>query len=633
MIGDGATDEKDLDLDNSKVQFIKANGDTEAHIDMGESDSGSFCGLTKEELMKYADDPYWVRVRRILLALFWLVWLGMLAAAIIIIVLAPKCPPRPDLEWWQKCSVQEVYPRSFKDSDGDGVGDIKGIEDKLNYIKDNQADAVLLSSVYKSPNTDFGYDVVDHKEIQKEYGTMEDFDSLKSAIHRNGLKLILDFIPNHSSKDHMWFQESSKGADNEYSDFYMWANGKGGSTTEPPNKWVSAYGGSAWTYSASRGQWYLHHFSENQPELNLRNPKVMQELDDILTFWLDHGADGFRVDSAAYLFEDSTLKDEPSADKKKYTMFQNETYEAIAHWREIIDNRTSATNEGKYLMVEASGGDVAQVMRFYEYGANAPLNGQLLKLGPECGSSCAAEQVAGWIDVMNSEKYTANWQLGNHDTSRVASRLPATVSVKAANLLLLTLPGTAITYYGDEIGMTDNMAITETRDTLMVPSRDPERTPMQWNDGIAAGFSNTTNTWLPVNENYHTTNVKTELAQGRPASVLKLYREIVALRDEPSMQWGKYQHTDKVSSKIYGYVRQAQGFDGYLVAVNLDATGSTANFHEQHPDIVPAKGKVVAHTGAAGLEKGRSLSMDKLYLPAGEGFVFKWTWEDSPTNE
>lgn len=631
MIVEGATDEKDLDLDNSKVQFIKANGDTEAHIDMGESDSGSFCGLTKEELMKYADDPYWVRVRRILLASFWLIWLAMFAAAIIIIVLAPKCPHRPDQDWWQKCHVHEVYPRSFKDSDGDGVGDLNGIEDNLKYIQDNNADAVLLSSVYKSPNKDFGYDVVDHLDIDPAYGTMDDFNSLKSAIHKKGLKLIMDFIPNHSSKEHAWFVESSKAEANEYSNFYVWADAV-------PNNWVSSYTGeSAWTKSDSNQKYYLHSIHPELPDLNLREPKVMEKLDEILAYWLDNGADGFRVNNAAYLYEKIGLEDEATAGDGSSTRFLNETYEAIQHWREMIDNHTSATNEGKYLMVDALEGSTSQVMKFYEYGADAPLNGNLLKLDSTCDSTCVRQQVNDFMDNLPADK-TANWQIGNHDTSRIATRMSADL-VNAANLLLLTLPGTSLGYYGDEIGMIDNADITSPQDTKD-PSRDPERTPMQWNDGISAGFSNTSNTWLPVNANYHTINVKSELAWGNDNTNLKVFRDLVVLRDEPSMQWGEYTPTSDVNSKIFGYVRQAVGFEGYLVAVNFDENPGAANFHAAHPEIVPSMGKLVAHISPnlgrfdIGESIGESVKLDGgLLLNPGEAFVFKWSWDDSPTKE
>jgi len=643
MIPDGKdpsqTDEKDaLDLDSSKVKFINANGGADAHVNIGDNGDGGFCGLSKEELMKYADDPYWVRVRWILLILFWVAWFGMLAAAIIIIIVAPKCPPRPNQQWWQESSVCQVYTRSYKDSNGDGIGDLKGIEEKIDYIKDNEAGAVHLSSIFKS-DFDLGYGVIDHKDVDPEVGTMEDFEDLRGHLHRKSIKLILDFIPNYTSRNHLWFQESRKGSDNDFSDFYVWRAGSGGS---PPNDWQNVHGGSAWTKDDERGMYYLHTNLEEQPDLNLRSARVQQELTNILHFWLDKGVDGFRVVDAAYLFENN---DTSVADGMA---FQPESYAQVALWKKVLEDYVKSKEgmDPKMLMVDVAG-TAEQNAGFYKHanasGADLVIQQNLLSLQ----SSGISSQDVGNL-IMNAimdtptTEWTGSktaWQVGNQDTSRVATRVGQTYQ-ELANMLALLLPGTALTYYGEEIGMVDGVIATPV-DVLASRGgvgRDPERTPMQWTGNAEhAGFSapgNDSEPWLPVNADYHGLNVAVQSAQGNSHSTLKTYRALAALRKEPSFQWGTYQDTQDASHKIYGFIRQAEGFPGFLVAANFDSVAGTADFHAMHGDVVPQQGRIVANTmGGERAEHyyvGDSMMLDGVYLAPGEGAVFTWDWENVP---
>lgn len=651
MIPDGndppQTDEKDaLDLDSSKVKFINANGGADAHVNIGDDGENAFCGLTKEELMKYADDPYWVRVRWILLILFWVAWFGMLAAAIVIIIVAPKCPPRPNEEWWQKSSVCQVYTRSYKDSNGDGIGDLKGIEEKLDYIQDNHAGAVHLSSIFKS-DVDFGYGVVDHKDVDPEVGTMVEFEALRGHLHRKSIKLILDFIPNYVSKNHPWFQESRKTETNDYSDYFVWK--------AAASDWTNVHGDSAWTLDDERGMYYLHTNLPEQPDLNLNNPKVQEELKNILHFWLEKGVDGFRVVDAAYLFESN------DTDKADGNKFQQESYNQIAAWRKYLDEYTKEKeSDAKLLMVDVTG-TPEEVAGFYTVanntGADLVINKNLLALDSvvtPITSKDVGNLVLNALTSTPETEWTGSktaWQLGNQDTSRVASRLNTGDNdyIDVANMLALLLPGTALTYYGEEIGMKDGaISFEQTQDILgknagaagyEAVSRDPERTPMQWTGNQDnAGFTpqvNSSDPWLPVNDDYQVLNVAIESAQANGDSTLKVYRALAALRQEPSFRWGTYKDTQDASQKVFGFIRQAQGFPGFLVAANFDSVHGTADFHASNPDWVPKQGKIVAHTMSYDRQPdypvNKTVWLDGVYLAPGEGVVFSWDWKDVPT--
>eukprot|EP00918_Siedleckia_nematoides_P097379 GHVU01213502.1.p1 GENE.GHVU01213502.1~~GHVU01213502.1.p1 ORF type:complete len:684 (+),score=114.73 GHVU01213502.1:88-2139(+) len=643
--------QEDPAYDPAKVKFL--NGEAqEVRVDVPDKDV-EFEGLTKEELQKYANDPYWVKMRWILLILFWVAWVGMLVAAVLIIVFAPKCPPRQNLEWHEKGVLYDLYTRSFKDSDGDGVGDIKGIESKLDYLHSFlNTTGLIIGPVFASPMFDFGYDVSNFTELAPEYGTMADLKSLKTAMHKRDMKLIVDFIPNHTSKMCKWFQESKKGTD-PYRDFYVWHPGKSGS---PPNNWVNVYGGPAWTFDNERKEYYLHQFFPEQPDLNLTNPKVLSELEGILEFWMSKGVDGFRVDAAAYLVEEDNLADEPKSAKGQagtvtkddydyldhiYTKFQPGSYDLITQWRELIDNYDIET---KRVLIAETYGPTNKSAGFYEYGsklgANIPTNNLLLSMNKDCRGLCVRNLVHEWINGKPA-MYRSNWALGNRDYSRVASRMGEKM-VNAMNMLLLTLPGTPTTYYGEEIGMIDgDLTFDETKDpagknlgqaNYKKGSRDPERTPMQWDGSKSAGFSdlsNATAAWLPVNPNYHTLNVQAQRADGGGHTSVEVYAQISTLRQQPSLQWGSFRFA-YITDEILSFVRQAEGFDAYLVAINFGQHAATANFQTSLDDV-PSRGQIVATTAnfdsvyrQNDYKIGNTISLGKVHIRPGEGIVVKW---------
>ena len=284
----------------SKVKFTNDGKNGEAKVDVDNGYGGSV-GMSKEELMKYANDPFWVRLRMFLFVLFWVVWFAMLIGAIVIVAIAPKCPATSSLPWYQKTTIYQVYVRSFKDSNNDGEGDLKGLISKLDYLSDIGVQTLILSPIYPSEMRDSGYDVTNFTDIDPRYGTLEDFDKLVEELHNENrnMKVIIDFIPNHTSNRHPWFN-ASLSSDPKYKDYYVWHNGINGSNSgQPgvPNNWRSVFGGSAWTWSDERKQYYYHQFLPSQPDLNLRNPDVRQELKEVLQFWLRRKVDGIRIDA------------------------------------------------------------------------------------------------------------------------------------------------------------------------------------------------------------------------------------------------------------------------------------------------------------------------------------------------
>lgn len=638
------------DLDSSKVKFI--NGGADAQVDLGPAGDGQFVGMSKEELMKYANDPYWVRVRWVMLILFWLAWFAMLAAAIVIIILAPKCAPRPNLQWWQKSTMYQVYPRSFKDTNKDGFGDLQGVHDNLGYLKDKlNVSAVWLNSIYPSPNKDWGFDISDYKGIHSDFGTMDDFSSLKTAMHKKGMKLVMDFVPNHTSRNHTWFI-NSEANEEEFAAYYIWHPGKpsaGGGRNDPPNNWLSVFGGSAWTWSDKRSAYYYHQFSAEQPDLNLTNPAVQNELKDVLRFWMEKGVDGFRVDAAAHLVESSNLnEDEPPSQKggaegeyeslsHTLTTFQPGSYELVSDWRVLLDEVSDKTEKYRFLMVEAYG-TPNETQNFYEYkgrkGADMPSNMNLINLEKDCSAHCVHDLVENWMSTMPEGRW-ANWVLGNHDRSRVATRVGDEL-VNAANMLLLTLPGTPVVYYGDEIGMVDgDISYSDTRDPIGIKageanykkvSRDPERTPMQWSSDDFAGFTEGDKPWLPVNVDFQDRNVKSQQAHGAGMTKLEVFQSLTLLRQEPSFQWGEL-HYSVINDDIFSFVRQAKGFPGFLVAINFGIKSSTVDFRGAK---VPSEGVVAATTAnfdpsfAQDFKVGTEVPLGNLVLRPGEGVIFKW---------
>ena len=480
-----------------------------------------------------------------------------------------------EARWWQRGIIYQIYPRSFMDSNGDGVGDLRGILQRLDYLAWLGVDAVWISPIYPSPMADFGYDISNYVEIHPMFGTLAEFDHLLDEAHRRGLKVILDFVPNHTSDQHPWFLESRSSRDNPRRNWYIWADPRPGGA--PPNNWLSDFGGSAWEFDARTGQYYYHAFLRQQPDLNWRNPAVIQSMHEVLRFWLRRGVDGFRVDVIWYLIKDDQLRDNPPnpafsegepphhAVLPLYTADRPEVHGVVAGLRRVIDEFPERVLIGEiYLPIE-------RLVAYYGAdlsGAHLPFNFQLIQtpwkaraIAALINSYEAALPAGGW----------PNWVLGNHDKSRIASRV-GSAQARVAAMLLLTLRGTPTMYYGDEIGMKD---VPIPRQLVQDPfernvpglgcGRDPERTPMQWEPSAGAGFT-AGMPWLPLSSDWTQVNVAAQAEA--PQSILSLYRRLMALRRaEPALAIGAYVPLH-AEGNVIAYLREGFG-RRFLVVLNL----------------------------------------------------------------
>ncbi len=479
--------------------------------------------------------------------------------------------------WWQRGVVYQIYPRSFQDSNGDGIGDLIGIVDRLDHLRQLGVDALWISPIYPSPMADFGYDVSNYTDIHPIFGTLEDFDLLLREAHSRGLKVILDFVPNHTSDQHPWFLESRSSRDNPKRDWYIWHDP--GPDGGPPNNWLSNFGGPGWTLDEHTGQYYYHAFLAEQPDLNWRNPEVVQAMLDVLRFWLDRGVDGFRVDVVWHLIKDEHFRDNPvnpyweegmdpyQALIPRYTSDRPEVQEIITQMRRLFDEYEERVLIGEiYLPIE-------RLMHYYGEdleGVHLPFNFQLILA--EWDAPHLAQLIQEYEDSL-PEGGWPNWVLGNHDQSRIASRIGREQASVAA-MLLLTLRGTPTLYYGDEIGMRD---VEIPRDRVQDPleknvpglglGRDPERTPMQWSADARAGFT-TGEPWLPIASDYAEVNVEAQLDD--PTSILTLHRRLIELRrGEPALEIGRYRGLDSTGD-VLAYLRSGrQGEDDFVVLLNL----------------------------------------------------------------
>jgi alpha-glucosidase len=477
--------------------------------------------------------------------------------------------------WWRSAVVYEVYPRSFQDSDGDGVGDLKGIEQRLDYLADLGVDAIWIAPFYPSPMKDFGYDVADYCGVDPLFGTMADFDRLLAAAHARGLKVLVDFVPNHTSDQHPWFVDSRASAGSPRRDWYIWRDPKPDGS--PPNNWLSIFGGPAWAPGGgANGQWYLHSFLESQPDLNWRNPEVEAAMLAAMAFWLDRGVDGFRLDALWTALKHADLPDNPLNPAyvegeslgylkvtPEFSGDRPELMDVIRRMRALVDGY-----DGDRLLIGEIYLPIARLVTYYGPrgdGLHLPFNFKLLQ----------ADWTAGEIDG-TIRRYlqalpdgaTPNWVLGNHDQPRIASKLGPQMA-RAAAVLLLTLPGAITLYYGDELGMTD-VEIPEDRWqdprnwTEPGLGRDPERTPMQWSAGEGAGFT-TGEPWLPLGD-HASVNVESQAADD--SSMLSLHRRLIALRKaEPALRSGRFQPLP-LQGDVLGYERAGDD-DRFLVLVNF----------------------------------------------------------------
>ena len=485
-------------------------------------------------------------------------------------------------QWWQTGIIYQIYPRSYQDSNGDGVGDLPGIEARLDYVRSLNVGAVWLSPIYPSPMHDFGYDVADYCAVHPLFGTLTDFDRLLDAVHRRGMKLILDLVPNHTSDEHPWFIESRASRDNPKRDWYIWRDPApdGG----PPNNWLSYFGGPAWTFDKQTGQYYMHQFVTQQPELNYRNPAVVAALLDGMRFWLDRGVDGFRVDVIWLMMKDPLFRDEPpnptwdgvnphNSLKHIYTANLPEVHGLIREMRKVLDAYDDRMMVGEIYMPNED------LVTYYGGPAgnecHLPFNFQLINAPWDAAT--VRRMVDAYEAILPAGAWP-NWVLGNHDQHRLVTRIgPA--QARVANMLLLTLRGTPTCYYGDEIGMEnvpippemvqDPPALNQPEIAHLV-GRDPERTPMQWDASPNAGFAPAgVRTWLPVANDYAARNVAAQEVD--PASFLSFYRRLTTLRRaEPALSIGAYRSLDSGAADVFAYER-SHGADRFLIVLNFGA--------------------------------------------------------------
>jgi alpha-glucosidase len=473
------------------------------------------------------------------------------------------------LTWWQRGIIYEVYPRSFQDSDGDGIGDLAGIRQRLPYLVSLGVDALWLSPIYPSPMADFGYDIANYCDIDPIFGTLREFDALLAEAHRCSLKIILDFVPNHTSDQHPWFLESRSSRTNPKRDWYLWR--------DQPNNWLSNFGGSGWEHDPTTGQYYYHSFLKQQPDLNWRNPAVRVAMFDVLRFWLNRGVDGFRVDVMWLMIKDDEFRDnppnpaympgQPSSNRllPLYNANRPEVHPLVAAMRALVDSYPERVLIGEiYLPIQ-------QLMTYYGKdltGANLPFNFQLL----QCAWS--ADAIAHVLSDYNAALPPGawpNWVLGNHDQPRIASRIGAQLAPAAA-MLLFTLPGTLTLYYGEELGMIDVPIPPEDvqdpagkNEPGIGAGRDPERTPMQWDATPLAGFT-TGRPWLPIAPDHAAINVAAE--NSNPESMLNLYRELIRLRvAHPALIDGKVESI-AASNNVLRYQRVGAD-ETLLILLNL----------------------------------------------------------------
>ena len=495
--------------------------------------------------------------------------------------------------WWKEAVVYQIYPRSFADSNGDGIGDLNGITAHLDYLKELGVDVVWVSPIYPSPNHDNGYDISDYRGIMKEFGTMEDFDRMMEGIHQRGMKLVMDLVVNHSSNEHPWFLESRKGKDNPYRDYYIWRDGKDGG---PPNNWGSCFSGSAWEKDEASGQYYLHLYTKEQPDLNWANPKVRQEVFDMMRWWCDKGVDGWRMDVIGEIGKEN-FNDGPVDPGALYGRFNPSCQHTETTHRYLREMRREVLNRYDLLTVGEAGGTVEIANRYanedgseldmiFSFEHTDDLNDGT-ELGKWSDHGAPLPEIRAvlnrWQTGMQGKAWNTTY-LGNHDQPRQVSRfgndseLFRARSAKMLATMIHMMRGTPYIYQGEELGMTnayftrldqyDDVEVhnawkqrvesgrVDAQDMLRYfarLTRDNARTPMQWNREKHAGFTTGT-PWLPVTGNYPWINAADEVAD--PDSVYHYYRKLIALRHEhPIIVYGSFVPLLEDSETVYAWQR------------------------------------------------------------------------------
>ena len=521
-----------------------------------------------------------------------------------------------DKKWWKEAVAYQAYVRSFKDSDGDGIGDLKGIIEKLDYLKELGVDILYLNPINKSPNDDNGYDISDFRDIMNEFGTLTDFDELVKGLHDREMKLVMDLVINHSSDEHPWFEMSRQSKDNPYRDYYIWSQGKDGN---PPNNWGSFFGGSAWEYDEISKEYYLHIFSKKQPDLNWRNEKLREEIKHMIKYWMGKGVDGFRMDAINHLEKDHSFPNGIIEEGNVYGNFIKYVQNLPEVHDYLKELRKDVFNTGYHVVIGETGGisyhnahvytgtDKGELDFTFHFDMHSTGRGKTdWERQPINLITDIKEKMSGW-QVRPEEEGWCPLFYSNHDTTRTISRLGEEKkylkeSAKMLATLQLTQKGTPFIYYGDEIGMTNawDFKLEDYRDVavsnkhkdlvkgglvseenylkgLHYMSRDNSRTPMQWNNSENAGFT-TGEPWIKVNSNYKEINAEEQVED--PNSILKYYKKLIALRkNKAALVYGSFQEIYREHEEIYAYLRQLEG-QTLLIIVNFFGNEPVFEFPE-----------------------------------------------------
>ncbi len=519
----------------------------------------------------------------------------------------------PERKWWKEAVVYQIYPRSFKDSNGDGIGDLRGVIEKLDYIKSLGIDVVWLNPIFASPNDDNGYDISDYRAIMDEFGTMDDFDEMLTGMHERGIKLVLDLVVNHSSDEHDWFKQSSSSRENQYRDYYHWWDAERGT---PPKRWsFFDVNGDAWAYDETTNSYYLHYFSRKQPDLNWENPRLREEVYDMMKFWFDKGIDGFRMDVITFISKDTSFPQLPEKYNGNFVQYYAEGPHRHEYLREM--NREVLSKYDIMTVAEGPGTSVENVLDYvgedrnelnmsYHFDISNLGHKDLAKklMDPNGWNFLEFKEIFRKWDQVFNEKGWGTIYLGNHDFPRMVSRWGndspdfRELSSKMLTTFLMTMRGTPYFYFGDELGMTNIRfeSIEDYRDIMTINlhklirseggdidqfmesqkiiGRDNGRTPFQWNGSANAGFTNGT-PWLKVNPNYTEINAKDQ--ESDENSVLNYFRRIIKFRKENlGLVYGKTDFVDLENNSVFTYKRELDGRK-LLILLNFTDKNAAAN--------------------------------------------------------
>lgn len=552
-----------------------------------------------------------------------------------------------DDAWWKRAVIEEIYPRSFADSNGDGVGDLNGIAKHLDYLRELGVDAIWIAPMYPSPQVDFGYDISDYENIDPQYGTLEDFDRLQGAARQRGVRIILDMVLNHTSDQHKWFIESASSRDNPKADWYVWNSGIPADSSGagefqkrnehdgvvPPNNWESFFGGSAWEWVPARRQFYYHKFYKQQPDLNWRNPAVEAAMFDVMKFWLRRGVAGFRLDAIPELFEDAQLRNEPELGgtndqgdpnlEEVRTANQPEMHDVLRRLRAMVGQFSG----DRVLIGETYPPNIAVLDGWYGGAAHDELQLPMdMLVGFGGGAKFNATYFRRVIEEAETQLHGSQplFVFDNHDNDRSIDRFGDGVHndeiAKGIATILFTSRATAVTYYGAELGMTTQTPKRkeDVKDPIGITGwprekgRDGERTPMQWTPGPQAGFSISPHTWLPIAPDYKKVNVETESAD--PSSLLNWYKKLIAIRRQNSaLHDGSMVMIDSNNPDVLSFVRLAPGKgSAVVVAINMSAHARTVTLRLKDAGI----GGTTVRTVAASEPALQSIgSLESLTLP------------------